>query len=187
MHIVNIEEIQGMLLRVPELIDRLESHDPDFAVLVKDWLTGAEQVLISNRLAVASDVAVLRGVLISAERGVLPEGMVLTGRKTARKIKDATSADALRRASELVSDAIRGDAAQIAEGEKLTRQLVALAERKGILPDDPDAGGHSETLNAIWRAMSEDPDLGPATTHLAGLVGAYDALVLLDRMLPPVP
>ncbi|MEA1965778.1 MAG: hypothetical protein U9N05_00645 [Euryarchaeota archaeon] len=184
MHIVNIEEIQGTLLHVPELIDSLENRDPNFAVLVKDWLTEAEQVLINNRLAVASDVAVLRGVLISAERGVLPDGMVLTGRKTARKIRDAAAADALRRASELISDAIRGDAAQIAEGEKLTRQLVALAERKGIVPDDPDTRGHSETLNTIWRAMSEDPELGPATTHLAGLVGAYDALVLLDRMLP---
>jgi len=185
MHIVNIEEIQGMLLRVPELIDRLESHDPDFAVLVKGWLTETEQVLTNNRLAVAADVAVLRGVLISAERGLLPEGMVLTGRKTARKIRDAAAADALRRSSDIISDAIRGDTAQIAEGEKLTRQLVALAERKGILPCDPDAGGHDEKLNAIWHAMSEDPDLGPATTHLAGLVGGYDALVLLDRMLPP--
>jgi hypothetical protein len=39
-------------------------------------------------------------------------------------------------------------------------------------------------LKAIWRAMTEDPDLGGGATHLEGLVGINDALVLLDRMLP---
>ncbi len=184
LHIVNLEEIQSLLLRVPKLIGDLERRDPNFLGAVKEWLTQMEQVLLNNRLPVAAEVAVLRGVLIGAERGVMPPGMVFRGRPTARKIKDASAADVLRKAEELVANAIRGDAAQFAEGERLARQLVTVAQRKGLVPAASRADRHAEMLNAIWRALIADPDLGPATTHLAGLVGTYDALILLDRMLP---
>lgn len=184
LHIMNLEEVQGVLLRVPGLIHELEERDPTFVDSVKEWLTQAEEVLISNRLAVAAEVAVLRGVLISAERGVIPPGMAFSTRTTMRKIKDASAADVLRKAEELISSAISADAVRFAEGEKLTQQIVAVAQRKGLMPVTPSVDKHTEMLKAIWQAMIMDPDLGAATTHLAGLVGAYDVLILLDRMLP---
>jgi hypothetical protein len=184
LHIMNLEEIQDMLLRVPGLIHEFEEHNPSFVGSVKAWLTQAEQVLISNRLAVAAGVAVLRGVLISAERGVIPPGMAFSTRATMRKIKDASAADVLRKAEELISSAISTDAVRFAEGEKLTQQIVAVAQRKGLIPEIPSVDKHTEILNAIWQTMIIDPDLVAATTHLVGLVGAYDVLILLDRMLP---
>jgi len=184
LHIMNLEEIQRLLLRVPELIDRLGERDPNFAGSVKEWLTQAERVLINNRLAVAAEVAVLRGVLISAELGVIPPGMAFSKRTTMRKIRDGSAADVLRKAEELISSAIRADAMRFAEGEKLTQQILAVAQRKGLIPANPSRDKHAERLQAIWQAMIMDPDLGAATTHLAGLLGAYDVLILLDRMLP---
>ena len=184
LHMMNLEEVQGELLRVPGLIHELEGRDPSFVGSVKAWLTQAEQVLISNGLAVAAEVAVLRGVLISAERGVIPAGMAFSTRTTMRKIKDASAADVLRKAEELISRAIGADAVRFAEGEKLTQQIVAVAQRKGLIPITPCVDKHTEMLKAIWQAMIMDPDLGAATTHLVGLVGAHDVLILLDRMLP---
>jgi len=181
--IANLEEIQGMLLHIPELINSLEKKDPNFARSVKKWLMQIEQILVNNHLAIAADVAVLRGTLISAERGVVPEGIVFNNRKTARGIKDAVAADVLRKAENLISNAISYDVARVAEGEKITRQLVALAQQKGLIQLDSSIGEHSDMLKAIWNAMSNDPDLGPGTTHLIGLVGNYDSLILLDRML----
>ncbi len=173
-----------MLLRVPELIRALEKRDPNFVGGVKEWLTQAEQILVNNRLAVAAEVAVLRGVLISAERGVLPPGLVFSGRTTARKIRDATTADVLRKAEEVISNAIRADVAHLAEGERLARQIVSVAQRRGLIISAPIADKNTKTLNAFWTAMITDQELGPATTHLAGLVGVHDALILIDRMLP---
>jgi len=184
LHIVNLEEIQRTLLRVPGLIHALEKHDPNFAGGVKEWLTQAEQILVNNRLTVAADVAVLRGVLISAERGVLPLGLVFSGRTTARKIRDATAADVLRKAEEVISNAIRADVAQLAEGERLARQIASLAQRKRLIVSAQIVNKHTETLNAYWNAMIADQELGPPTTHLAGLVGVHNALILIDRMLP---
>jgi len=183
LHIAILEEIQNLLLRIPGIINCFEKRDPMFTDLVKEWLLQAEQILVNNRLSVAADVAVLRGVLINAERGVLPASITFTGEKTTRKIKTSVAADVLQKANELVSNAINVTEVQIAEGERLARQLVALAQRKGLIPANQNSNGHTEWLSAIWKAMYVDPELGPATTHLAGIVGIYDAMILIDRMI----
>lgn len=185
LNIVNLEEIQGVLLRVPGLIHELAERQMSLIDSVKTWLADGEQTLINNRMPVAAEVAALRGMLISAERGVIPPGMAFTTRTTTRMIKEAAAAEALRRAADVITQAISGDAARVAEGEKLMRQILAVAQRNGI--SNVTAYGeytHSDMVKAIWKAMTEDPDLGGATTRLEGLVGANDALVLLDRMLP---
>ena len=183
LHIVNLEEIQGTLLRVPELIRSLDGREPQFVGDAKDWLSQAEQALINNRLAVAAGVAALRGVLITAERGVIPPGVVFIGRATSRKVKDATAADVIRKTEELISNAIKADVARIAEAEQLMRQIVSVAQRKGLIPASPNGTDHSVMLRLLWLAMTSDPDTGAAATHLAGLVGMHDALILLDRTL----
>lgn len=184
LNIANLEEIQGLLLRVPELIRELDERHNGFANSVKEWLIQGERILVSNRLAIAADVAVLRGVLISAERGVIPPGMAFSRQATSRKIKDAAAAEALRRAEEVIAANIAADAARFAEGERLIRQVVAVAYRKNMLAQISGTKSYAEVLQAIWQGMTRDPELGAATTHLIGLVGAHDVLILLDRVLP---
>jgi len=184
MQIANLEEIQSILLRLPEIVDHLEKNDPKFTALVKIWLLDLEKALAKNSMPQAAEVAALRSMLISAERGVVHEGLEFAGRKTVRKVRDAVAAESLRRAEGVASDAIRGHAAQIAEGEKLARQLVALSEQKGIIQRYSGANDQTAMLTGIWSAMSEDPDLVGGTTALKGLVGFRDALILVDRMLP---
>lgn len=183
LRIVNLEEIQTLLLRVPGLVHALEARESGFAGAVKEWLVQTEQVLTNNRMPAAAEVATLRGALISAERGVLPPGLTFLGRPTSRKVKDAAAADVLRKAQELVSGAVRADAAQVAEAQRLARQVVSVAQRKGLAEVMPAGGTHTERLAALWSAMLADPDVGSATVHLGGLVGSQDALVLLDRAL----
>lgn len=184
LNLLNFEEIQGLLLLVPGLIRGLDVRDALFAGSVKAWLLQGEQVLTNNRLTIAAQVATLRGVLISAERGVIPSGMAFTKRTTPRTIRDAAAADVLRKAEELISGAIQADAGRFAEGEKLTRQLVAVAHKKRLHVAASPGDGHPDRLKSVWHAMIKDPDLGTAATHLIGLVGPHDVLILLDRILP---
>ncbi len=183
LHIPNLEELQGILLRVPGLVERLESHDPAFGGAVTEWLKEAEQALTNNRLTVAATVATLRGMLISAERGVLPPERCPDGRPPTRKVKDAYAADILRTAEGRVAEAIQASETQIAEAERLTRQLVTLAKRKGLIPPPTAGGSLSDRLNDIWQRMMADPELAGATAHVGGLVGNQDSLILLDRAL----
>ncbi len=45
LRIVNLEHVQGTLLRVRGLMDHLERHDPNFVLEVKRWLAELEESL----------------------------------------------------------------------------------------------------------------------------------------------
>lgn len=183
LRIVNLEEIEGMLLRIRSLVDLQDQRDPDFVEGVKEWLSGLEKVLDNNRLAVAGNVAALRGMLLSAEQGVIPTGVEFHGRATGRKIREAAGAYVLRQTGDLVSSVIQKDRERVAEAERLTRQLVALAKAKGLIQELPSGDNCTGMLKAIWRGMSADAELSPGTVSVEGVVGLHDALIILDRIL----
>ena len=181
LRIVNLEEIQGMLLRIPGLVDLQDRRDPDFVQDVKQWLSKLEEVLDNNRIPVAGNVAALRALLISAERGVIPAGVEFHGRSTRRKIQEAAAAYVLRQTGDLVSSVIQKDHERVAEAERLTRQLVVLAKAKGLIQELSSGDNFTDMVKAIWRTLSADPELSPGTANVEGLIGPHDALITLDR------
>jgi hypothetical protein len=182
--LLNLEEIQGVLLRTPQLVRELEGREASFFGSVKAWLAQCEQVLISNRLTIAAAIATLRGSLISTERGSIPAGLGFSGKATPRKVRDAAAAEVLRQAEEVISNSVRADAARFAEAEKLMRQIVAVAQKKALRLPGNDAVNRSDGLKGLWSDMTRDADLSAVTTHLVGLIGPSDVLILLDRVLP---
>ncbi|MBF0107968.1 MAG: hypothetical protein HQL76_02160 [Magnetococcales bacterium] len=183
LRIVNLEEIQGLLLRIPSLVNLQEKKDATFVPEVKRWLNDVEKIFENNRLAIAGRIAVLRAELISAEAGILPARIVFHGRPTARKIRDATAAAALREASGIIPPVIEEDKTRFDGAERLGRQLVALARAKGIPTAQSNIFDHTERLKILWQLFRNDPDIAPGTVTMEGLVGPHDALVILDRTL----
>jgi Arc/MetJ-type ribon-helix-helix transcriptional regulator len=181
LRIINLEEIQGLLLRVPQLVDLLERRTPSAVSEVKSWLTTVEQTLVNNRMPLAGNIATLRGILISAERGVIPTGVVFHGRPTVRKIREATTADVLRQSSDLVADAVREDTARIAEAERLGHQIVVIAKSQGLVPQEFSGGDRNEMLENLWSSFSTDANIKAGAVRLLSLVGQNDVLIILDR------
>jgi len=181
LRITNLEEIQSLLLRIQYLVDLQERRDSDFVHEVKEWLSKLEKVLDNNRMPVAGNVAALRGLLISAERGVIPAGVEFHGRSTKRKILDAAAAYVLRQTGDLISSVIQKDHERVAEAERLSRQLVAIAKAKGLLLERPTGDNFTDMLTAFWRTLSADPELSSGTVNVEGLIGPNDALIILDR------
>jgi hypothetical protein len=178
LRIASIEEIQGLQLTLPAIVNLFEKRDPMFSEAVKRWLLDVERVLAQNRLGAAGDLATLRATLIAAQRGSVP-AEATAGTRSARKARDAVAADVLRRADDIVTGLIRKPLAQIADGERVARQLVAVARAKGMVP------ANGAVISAVWKAMQADSDLRPSAIGLEGLMGVCDTLVLLDRALTP--
>lgn len=181
LRILNIEELQNMLGKIPGLIRLFEQHESAFFESVKIWLGELEKVLENNRLQACSDIAIFKGTLISVERGLVPQGMTFAQRKSHKKVMDAVAVETLKKANELINNIINGPLAQINEAERLIRQIVPIGERKGIF--QPIEGNTDRTayLNLTWARMLNDPDLGNVCLHIKGLVSAQDILILLDR------
>lgn len=183
LRVVNLEEIQNLLLDVSTLTDLHEQRDPDYIPEVKSWLEKFETVLDNNRMPVTGTIAAYRGLLISAEQGIIPTGVEIHGRVTKRKIQDGAASLLIRLTSDVVSNAILGDQERIKDAERMTRQLVSIANAKGIISDIPNGDDSADVLNSIWKAMTDDKDLSAGTINVVGLVGPFDALILLDRII----
>lgn len=183
LRIVNLEEIERCLLAVPALIDLQERRDPRFDDEVKKWLVKLEKALENNRLAIVGAVAALRGSLISAERGTTPPEVVISGRPSARKKREATAQYLLRSAAEIVTGVIEKDRARVEDAMRLCRQLVAIGVAKNIIQPLLGGADHTGALKAIWRALSADPDIKAGTINVEGIIGPYDVLIVLDRII----
>jgi len=180
----NLESIQERLLELPALFRAYEERDAMFADLAREWLNRLEHELENNKVPVAGAIAGLRGLAISAERGMIPPGISFVGAPTARKVRDATAAEALRRAEETVSNTLRADLTQIDEARRLIRQMVAFAVQRGLAGAGGGAGSHNDEVHAIWSALQRDPDIGAGATRVVALAGPQNALILLGRELP---
>ncbi len=179
--ILNLEELQGLLIRVPALIELHEQKQPEFAAEVKRWLSELEQVLVHNRMPLAGSIASLRGTLISVQRGNVPNDVGALTRTTQRKKTAATAAEMLRRSCELTRETIQGDITRIAEAERLSRQIIALASFKGLLTDLQTETPDANRLKLILARIRGDPEIAGGVMTLAGTVNANDLLILLDR------
>ena len=177
--LLNLEEIEGLLLKVPALVKRFEGRDPDFVPAVKSWLADAEETLGKNRLPQTSEIAVCRSALISVERG-FSDGAALPSRMAARHLREARASHLLKRATDVLTETIRPDRAQVDEASRVMLQIVAVADRLGLIPVDP-APNHTAYLQAILRSISDRPELTSLIVHVTGLLGKADTLIVLDR------
>ena len=180
---VNLNEIQAMLLKVSDLTDLQDLRDFSYVAKTKRWLSDLEKILENNRLIQAGEVASLRGAIVSAENGIYQNGAEFLAKPTKRKMVEAATASAIHQASSLVSQVIQADISRFNEAEQTVRQLVAIAKAKGLLLNIPNNGNHTEILKFIWRTIGQDADIAPGAVNVEGLVGPYDALILLDHIL----
>jgi len=174
MRLATLDQIDELRLGVPRIVDLYDNGDPRFAEDVKRWVCEGEAILTAGRLAAVASLAALRGTLIAADEGTVPAGVTFSGRVTPRKIRDAVAADVLRRADDLMVSTTSNAAAQIAEAERLVRQMLPVAMRKGLI---------GSSAASSWSLLESDPDLGAIATHVVGLAGRSDALILLGRAL----
>lgn len=180
---VNLTEIQNMLLKVSELTDLQDLRDFSYVSKTKRWLSELEKILENNRMIQAGEIAALRGAIISAENGIFQNGAEFLAKPTKRKMVEAATASAIHHASSLTAQVIQADISRFNEAEQTVRQLVAIAKAKGLLLNIPNNGNHTETLKFIWRTIAQDADIAPGAVNVEGMVGPYDALILLDRIL----
>jgi hypothetical protein len=184
LHLPNLEEIEALLLEVPALVDRLEEHDPDFVTALKSWLASAENTLSNNRMPAASEIAVCRGSLIAVERGDTDDSVV-RGRMGARKYREARASHLLRRATDVINGSISSRRAQVDEAGRVMMQVVAAADRLGLIPVD-SGSSHTAYLQGVLQAISNRAEFTSLVVHVTGILGETDCLIVLDRSITSV-
>lgn len=181
LRIPNLEELQALLLRLPRLVDGIEERNPAAVDHIREWLRSLETALGNNRMPLAAEIAGLRVQLAMGTRGVLVEGLTVSGRLTLRKVREVTASEVLRHAGTLLSGAIAGDVARVDEADRVARQLTTVAQIKGLIPAAPPRADHLGAVRAIWGKVESDVDIGQGAVHILSLLGPEDAVIALDR------
>lgn len=182
LRIMHIEELRNLLLRVPELVRKHEQRAPEFVSDVVAWLASLEQALTSNRLHQAGTIASVRSGLVAVVQGHIPSTLQFRGRPTRGKITSAAASQAIQQASALVSSLIDDNEKRFTEAERVAHQIVSVAAVRGLTGGNTSSNTQLQ-LRAFRARLSATDDLQAAAVHLEGLVGPYDALVLIDRAL----
>ena len=181
LNVVQYEEIVALLRQVPSLTDQLEARSTGFSDDVLAWLKQAESALENNRVPAVSRISAFRAMLIEAGRGVRHEEIALVGRPTIRKLREGAASMALQRSNEVLHDVIAERRTVFEEAERLSRQILAVSEAKGLVQACDDGRPHHEFLSCLRQQVASDTDLAGVYVHLVSLVGATDALIFLDR------
>lgn len=183
---VQVEEMANLLRAVPELVDRLEQRQAAFSDGVLAWLHQVERVLEANRLPAVSEVAASRALLLQANRGQQLREIVIQGRPSRRKLRDATASHVLNHCNNLLQDIIRAPLNTFAEAERISSQIAAVAQAKGHVAICLSSSNHTQAIACLVQKISQDPDTAAAFVHLTGLVGRQDAELFIDRAVPKV-
>jgi len=184
LNVVQYEEFASLLRQVPRLVDGLEARSSNHVDDVLAWLKQAELTMENNRLPAVSQVAACRARLIGATRGVQDREVIVIGRPTTRKVREATASLVLLRCNDLLHAVIAERQAVFEEAERIARQVVTIAAAKGIIETCADGRPHHAFLACLHQQVADDPDLAAVNAHLVSLVGRTDVLVFLDRALP---
>jgi hypothetical protein len=180
LRIVNLEEIEGLLLALPEIV-KVQEAGGDFPARVATWLQQLETVLAANRLFQAGSIAALRSAAAAAANGSVPVGLQMRGTPTHRRFVFMVASHLLQRACDIASAVVAESKPRLADGERVAQQLVAVADSRGLIMPREDGVDNTQYLRALRRGLAASQDLASAVAHLDGLVGAHDTLVLLDR------
>ena len=183
LRIPNLEEIQSKLLEVLTLIDRYAARNPAFLNGVLSWFGEIEGVLQRNRLVIVSEIASMRGTIISAQRGQSLAQTDHPGRVATRRAAEAAAAQMMRSAVDVITKRLDRDIILINKAEESTYELVIVGRQLKIIPADAGTSSSSASLRLLWDELTANEVTGKYTTYIRTIVGRGDALILLDRVL----
>ncbi len=174
----HLAEIERHLILLTPLADAVESRGMRLYAQVREWIKDAEELLRRHSMVQAGDLAVIRTELAAAGRATSLGTNSASRTRSRRARGEQAAAEALAKAARVVEEAVAPSRQLSQEGERLARQIASVAKVKG----HPSVGTADwGAVSAAWDKASQDPDLLSASTHLVGLVGRMNAMLLFMR------
>lgn len=176
LHLAQLQEINARLIGVSRIVDLQESRSVSFIEEVLKWLRVIEKDLEKAQLQVVSRITALRSKLLATmHRCEAKDGV------SRRKQLELVASNALQDAQAIVQDAIAPKLAKLEEAREIASRVVSVAFTKGYFDQFPKNADHMTKLHQLQSVLKQDPDTMSAITHLTGIVGMFDTIVILDQ------
>lgn len=183
------EEFDRMLLTVSALIDQLEQRRYTFIDESRNFAGSVEKLGEKYQLPFSVEAGIIRGRLCVVDEmtGFRQEHRQGNGyggesRRTYRRNREAYALKQLDELCRQVRSYFAQADAVFQESLNLCRQLAAVAQTKAILPQ-LEKEGRDKQIRQLFEKFRQDTDLAGICTHVLGLAGLPNAVILFDRAL----
>jgi len=180
-----LDELYGLLRQGPHLITLYEQKDMSFISSLTTWLEESESVLEKYHRPQVSEIAGIRGQLLSASNGVYERKVfLLPSSGGSRKIYHATAAILFNNAQNVLNNLFSTFSGYRADAEKYIKQIILISLQKGsVYPIWQSSLGISDKLNALWLSFVADKDIVQGTRQILSSVNHADALRIMDEVI----
>jgi hypothetical protein len=184
------EEFDQLLLSVSGVVALLEGHRFSFIDEVRVFISTIEKAAEKYHLPFASEMEILRGKLyVIDELGDFQQrgggGYNPETRRVYRRNREAFALKRLDEACQLTRNYFAAADASFSESQTLCRQMASIARTKGLIPELTSEGRDTQ-LRTVVSQFTKDQDLCSLSTHVIGLIGIHNTVILFDRALMEV-
>ena len=151
-----LDQLYELLRQGPQLVTLYDQKDIAFVPSLKSWLEESESVLEKYHQPQVSEIAGIRGQLLSASHGVFDKNVIhFSGKGNDRKTIQAGAAILFNRAQKTLSDNYQSFSANKEEATKYMRQIIIIALQKdSFYPIWNGVAEVPEKLNILWQAFA---------------------------------
>lgn len=184
MNLTTFDQLVLMLNQVPHIAQMYERKDSKFAGSVKEWMDAAEMILVANRYHLAAELATLKLMMTSAQRG--NNRQEPRSDNTARNRKKAielASIEALHQTQHSIRTLIEPYEGRYDEASQAARKMLIVASSLGILNARLRSKFDSATVPALWKEMVSNEKTAPWTIKMLEMVTPDEALTLINRVI----
>lgn len=178
-------ELQRHLLDVSRLIQLYDEMDTFFVPETNHWLKRTEDILQKAGISTVSEIAALRGQLLSSERGYRNPGIVTPQpgrRESQRRARKAVAVQALDGAQKTVHGILEAYGVKLDEAEQLVKKLFTGAAQLGMLNKYLNNAYEAEkSLPALFKEMLGTEPLYPYAARTMELLNLPDIVKVMDR------
>ncbi|MGW6196938.1 hypothetical protein ACWF0M_12395 [Kribbella sp. NPDC055110] len=169
--LLQTEELDGLLLRIPGLLQHAETGIEALEQRAGKWLELLEAALSNNRMPLASKVAITRATLQIAGRPFRSKP------RPTRRDRAAACIHALEQVVGEVYAELSTTHSRINEADAWCRRVVAIAHQKGLIGSVDQS--NELRLHLLMDLMRADPDIAAGVVQMDSLVGPRDGLIIL--------
>jgi hypothetical protein len=180
------EEFDKMLLKSGTLVNLLEERRYTFIGEARTFIGEVERLAEKYQLPFAVEAGILRGrlcVIDEMSGGERKGGYNPENRRIYRRNRDAYALKQLDETCHLVRNYFSQAEATFQETLNLCRQMAAIAQAKALLPAALDEQNRDVQIRHLLEKLRKDPDLAGLCTHITGLAGLHNSVILFDRAL----
>jgi hypothetical protein len=182
---LNTEALETHLLHIKTLMDEYQNQGQHLYSNLLHWFHQIETILQNAQMVSVSEISILRGVLISAERGYFdPNYGVLPKGRSKRKALFSLSVILIRKAQEVINKELKPYIEDEKEARSLLKQIILVADSNHHLEFVKHfSNEQKENTAQIWAILEKDENIRQGFCQVKAKVSYPKALQILHQLL----